>query len=249
MGLIECEKITWLRPKYLKFLISVVMRSVNMNASVSLTSDWECLGKWTTPYECLLPLPLPSTQEWWEKHNGWEHYSNLHPWPTRDLQTVQVPGSERQLQSRPPSSFPPLENKQRKSTLLTNALRYSLNVYCWSWDSLNPTILRTTRLRKVWRWRASTLPGGLIHIRGRLCLWVSFFFSDSPLHCWYSLFPAFPPTSCQHLLPCTPVQYGNLVSESHVFAFAEVGRRESPVSKAQTLKQRQRLVVTADMTY
>lgn len=170
IGLIECEKITWLRPKYLhlRFLISVVLRSVDMNASVSLTSDWECLGKWTTPYECLLPLPLPSTQEWWEKHNGWEHYSTLHPWPSRDLQTMQVPGSERPSQSCPPSSFPPFENKQRKSTLLTNALRYSLNVYCCSWDSLKPTILSTTRLRKVWRWRASTLPGDLIHISGRL---------------------------------------------------------------------------------
>lgn len=174
--LIKHEKITWLVPKYLlRFLISVVMRSVDMNASVSLTSDRVCLGKWTTPYECLLPLPLPSTQEWWEKHNGWEHYSTLHPWPSRDLQTMQVPGSERLSQSCPPSSFPPPENKQRKSTLLRNALRYRLNVYCCSWDSLNPTILRRTRLRKVWRWRALTLPGDLIHISGRLCSWVSFF--------------------------------------------------------------------------
>lgn len=36
--MIECEKITWLKPKYLhlRFLISVVMRSVDMDVSVSL---------------------------------------------------------------------------------------------------------------------------------------------------------------------------------------------------------------------
>lgn len=74
-------------------------------------------------YECLLPLPLPSTQEWWEKHNGWEHYSALPPLAfKRPADRTSSREAVAKLTSLP---FPPPENKQRKSTLLRNALPYS----------------------------------------------------------------------------------------------------------------------------
>lgn len=197
-------------------------------------------GKVRNPYECLLPLPLPCTQEWWEKHNGWEHYSALPPLafkrPTdrASLRLTEIP-------------FPLPENKQRKSALLKDILLYSCSVCCCCWNSLNLTITRRTHLEG-----ADVTCCDLnrrFDPRQQLRSWVSFFFSsDSPLQSWYSFFPAVLPTSCQHLLTCTPVQYGNLVPECCVFDFAKVGRCESPVSKAQTAEQRLRLVVTAERT-
>lgn len=77
-------------------------------------------------YECLLPLPLPSTQEWWEKHNGWEHYSALPPLAfKRPADRTSSREAVAKLTSLP---FPPPENKQRKSTLLRNVLCYSRTV-------------------------------------------------------------------------------------------------------------------------
>ncbi len=162
-----------------------------------------------------------------------------HPWPSRDLQTVQVPGSEKPSQSCPPSPFPPPENKQRKSTLFRNKLCFSRTVCLLLvefFESDNHE--KDTEVTCCY-------PTGIFDPQQ----WVSFFSSDSPLRCWYSLFPTVPPTSCQHLLPCTPVQYGNLESECRVFDFAEVGRCESPVSKAQTVEQRGWLVVTSERMY
>lgn len=167
--------------------------------------------------------------------------------PTPGLQETCRPCKSQAQRSCRRAALPPLSlrlktNRGNQPSSETCSVIAGLFVCCW-WNSLNLTIRRRTQ-----RWRAVTLLGYLIHSSGRLIVSV-LFSSDSPLRCWYSLFPTVPPPSCQHLLLCTPVQYGNLVSECRVFAFAEVGRCESPVSKAQTAEQRGRLVVTAERMY
>lgn len=65
---------------------------------VSLTCDWECLGKWTVAYECLLQgSSSPKHTRMVGKHN---EAALSQPWPSGDKRYVHVPGPERQSQNR-----------------------------------------------------------------------------------------------------------------------------------------------------
>lgn len=185
---------------------------------VSLTSDLgRCIripGKRQAPaWNCLRPLPLPSAQEWWEKSSGWER-SLSQPWPSKGLWSIQVRSLGCMIWGLAPPPYFSLqwENKQRKWSLLQICVVHSTRsrglVYYWLGLMLT-TPVHWIEEPVVWALNdpreAETVDS------------MQPFLPRDPPVCWCRLFPAAPPRTCRHLLPCTPVQYGNVVSEWCVF--------------------------------